>query len=98
MGENLMRVTQRYNKSSFSDKLLMLKENRTKTRVSLNSMRWPGGGAGGALAGESQPLTLMWGKESQNQIKKRKKEKHFAQKSCSLVFFFFSSLDYKRRK
>lgn len=54
MGENLMRVTQRYNKSSFSDKLLMLKENRTKTRVSLNSMRWPGGGGpGGVSRGES---------------------------------------------
>lgn len=57
MGENVIRVTQRYNKSAFSDKLLMLKENQTKTRVSLNSMSWLAGG----LVGENEPLTLMWG-------------------------------------
>lgn len=65
MGENLMRVTQRYNKSSFSDKLLTLKEKRTKARVSLNSTRW---------------LTLMWAKESQKQIFKVRKENTFHKK------------------
>lgn len=68
MGENLMRVTQRYNKSSFSDKLLTLKEKRTKARVSLNSTRW---------------LTLTWAKESQYLIFKVRKEKTFHKKKAA---------------
>lgn len=81
-----MRVTQRYNKSSFSDKLLTLKEKRTKARVSLNSARWPGGGGRGG----SQPPTLMWGGKSQNLINTLPtKALHI---NFPLFFFFF---DYK---
>lgn len=70
-----MRVTQRYNKSSFSDKLLTLKEKRTKARVSLNSARWPGGGWEG------------WESASDSDVgrEESKSDKHTFHKRCILI-------------
>lgn len=81
-----MWVIQRYNKSSFTDKLLMLKEKWTKARVSLNSVRWPGGARRGDRVESASDSNVGRGKSESDKT-------HFPQKRCSLIFFFF---DYKQ--